>query len=99
MEEIKFNIENYSRGNNADLIEKNIENLGKIDHKSRKKGLLKGLNEIVAKHQHEGLDSIFRFFDLEFGTLADRADGGSGNSINQTVLTLASSNLKLGFLD
>lgn len=36
---------------------------------------------------------------MEFGTLADRADGGSGNSINQTVLTLASSNLKLGFLD
>lgn len=81
-------------------MENHIDNLAKVDQKSRKNGLLKGLNQIVTKKDHKGLDNIFRFFDLEFGTLAaDRIDGGPGNSINQTVLTLTFANLKLGFLD
>ena len=97
IEEIKFNLENYSESISFDEIEAKIDIIKRSSPLNKKNDFLRGLNQILVKKDVQGLDHVYRFLDYLFN--GDRMEGSPGNSINQTIVNLAFFNLKLGYID
>ena len=100
IEEVKFNLENYSVLSNPEELMNQIDHLTAEDH-TFKTSYLKGLASAQMGLPMQSAHYFRRYFDKNLGNLFhDRLmDGSSGNKINHCILSNAYAGLQLGHLD
>lgn len=100
IEEVKFNLENYSFNHNPEDLQKLIEKLSEDDH-TFKTSYLKGIMYAQQGAPVQSSHHLSRYFDKNLNNLfQDRmSEGISGNKINHCILSGAYAGLQLNHLD
>lgn len=99
IEEIKFNLENYSPQPNPEELAKQVLELGEYDH-TFKTSYLTSLIKSSEQIPIQSINSMHRYFDKSLGNLFQEKTEVNlmSNKINHCILSNALVNLRMHYL-